>query len=453
MPLSSQLFSGDPQLEAAAVKDSAHIVLGARGKHVEKVQTALNILDNAGLKVDGGYGPASAAAVLNYKRSRKIINYAYQTAPDNIVGKMTIARLDEEMRDYELVPPAKIQLIPVAPLANFEKSHPIINFKITETNAIVAAAIAPVLPTQTITIDMGSTAELDVVNGSGYQLTSTSASNLRGDTAVMYPPGKNDPVVNCQLTGVGPEALRFRIRGVKWGSAILWAQNFKLGETFTERMVIVVRDLRPISYHPTVAHHHEPVQEPGEWDKVCEEALKDSKLDYSLQAFAKIKASPPVIAEAAKMALFADSVAKWHYDYYLKGYGGVVNEDANLENWIKGDARARRNIATEIIRHKFSQSVVKDYFEFGQDMYDDGDAKRTFGTIDQLDYIADFNQGTVDLWFEDTYEWHPPYSQYTNPAPCKGVKDRGTHFGHAALVQMKRRGAKDFQMRGKASFR
>jgi peptidoglycan hydrolase-like protein with peptidoglycan-binding domain len=84
MPLSSRLF----QLEAAANDDSAHITPGARGPHVEKIQTALNILDSAGLGVDGRYGPATATAVLNYKTKRNIINRSYQTLADNIVGKM-----------------------------------------------------------------------------------------------------------------------------------------------------------------------------------------------------------------------------------------------------------------------------------------------------------------------------------------------------------------------------
>lgn len=49
----------------------------------------------------GRYGPSTAAAVLAYKKKRKIINRAYQTAPDNIVGKMTIAALDEDMLRIE----------------------------------------------------------------------------------------------------------------------------------------------------------------------------------------------------------------------------------------------------------------------------------------------------------------------------------------------------------------
>jgi peptidoglycan hydrolase-like protein with peptidoglycan-binding domain len=98
MALESQLFAGDPQLEAAAVSDPAHIVPGARGGHVRKIQLALIQLDGAAIDPDGVYGPKTAAAVLAYKRSRNIINRSRQTQADDIVGKMTMAALDSEMR-------------------------------------------------------------------------------------------------------------------------------------------------------------------------------------------------------------------------------------------------------------------------------------------------------------------------------------------------------------------
>lgn len=42
--------------------------------------------------------------MLAYKRKRKIINYAYQQTEDNIVGKMTIKRLDEDLAIAEEAP-------------------------------------------------------------------------------------------------------------------------------------------------------------------------------------------------------------------------------------------------------------------------------------------------------------------------------------------------------------
>lgn len=101
MGLQSQLFRGDQQLEACLVKDSAHVVPGAIGTHVGKIQTALLTLDNPVIDASElaaqRYGPSTAAGVLAYKRKRKIINFSYQTQADNIVGKMTIASLDREM--------------------------------------------------------------------------------------------------------------------------------------------------------------------------------------------------------------------------------------------------------------------------------------------------------------------------------------------------------------------
>ena len=108
MPLVSQLFSGDPVFERCLVHDSGHITPGSRGPHVNKIQTALFTLDHftvaPGEVQSQTYGPSTAAGVLAYKRKRNIINRAYQTQPDNIVGKMTIASLDAEMARVEPKP-------------------------------------------------------------------------------------------------------------------------------------------------------------------------------------------------------------------------------------------------------------------------------------------------------------------------------------------------------------
>src|SRR5260370_41234084 len=101
MGLQSKLFQGDPKLEAAAISDPGHIGPGAMGDHVAKIQQALNLLDGASIAQDGKYGPATANAVLAYKRKRNIVNLAYETQADNIVGKMTMASLDRELSALE----------------------------------------------------------------------------------------------------------------------------------------------------------------------------------------------------------------------------------------------------------------------------------------------------------------------------------------------------------------
>lgn len=105
MPLISRLFRSDATLEACLVRDAAHVVPGAIGEHVAKIQSALDFLDHAQIARDEvraqQYGRSTADAVLAYKRKRRIINVAYQTQADNIVGKMTIAALDQEMVQLE----------------------------------------------------------------------------------------------------------------------------------------------------------------------------------------------------------------------------------------------------------------------------------------------------------------------------------------------------------------
>lgn len=101
MPLQSQLFKNDRALEACLTQDSAHVLQGAVGGHVAKIQTALFLLDaliiNPGELAASRYGASTAAAVLSFKAKRGIINRNYQSQPDNIVGKMTIAALDKEI--------------------------------------------------------------------------------------------------------------------------------------------------------------------------------------------------------------------------------------------------------------------------------------------------------------------------------------------------------------------
>jgi peptidoglycan hydrolase-like protein with peptidoglycan-binding domain len=56
------------------------------------------------------YGPSTAAAVLAYKQRRNIGNYAYETKADNIVGKMTITRMDSDMLVAEKLAPTSLSL-------------------------------------------------------------------------------------------------------------------------------------------------------------------------------------------------------------------------------------------------------------------------------------------------------------------------------------------------------
>lgn len=108
MPLTSRLFSGDTRLEACLTQDSAHLTPGTRGDFVGKVQAAIELVD--GTRIDENelnsqtYGQSTADAVLAYKQARDIVNRSYQQSADNIVGKMTIQRLDGEVATLENMP-------------------------------------------------------------------------------------------------------------------------------------------------------------------------------------------------------------------------------------------------------------------------------------------------------------------------------------------------------------
>ena len=77
---------------------------------------ALVLLDGVAISADEVqrtfYGTSTADAVLGYKRKRNIINPAYQTQADNIVGKMTMARLDREILKREIAPHAPVRIVP-----------------------------------------------------------------------------------------------------------------------------------------------------------------------------------------------------------------------------------------------------------------------------------------------------------------------------------------------------
>ena len=105
MPLKSEALRDNHALQQCLLHDPAHVVPGAKGNHVSRIQKALIFIERANISVQEMksqlYGPTTKAAVLAYKKKRKIINTSYQTAADNIVGKMTIAKMDQELLALE----------------------------------------------------------------------------------------------------------------------------------------------------------------------------------------------------------------------------------------------------------------------------------------------------------------------------------------------------------------
>lgn len=110
MPLTSRLLSRDSRLEACLVQDSAHLTPGTTGEFVHKVQLAIEYVEGPCIDelelASKTYGQSTANAVLAYKKKRNIINRSYQQTADNIVGKMTIDRLDKDVAALEMAPAA-----------------------------------------------------------------------------------------------------------------------------------------------------------------------------------------------------------------------------------------------------------------------------------------------------------------------------------------------------------
>jgi hypothetical protein len=103
--LRSKLLSPDQRLNACEVSDPSHVKLGDRGDFVRRIQQALIRIENAPIDdtelARRVYGKSTAAAVLAYKKKRHIVNRAYQKQADDIVGKMTIRSLDDELLKLE----------------------------------------------------------------------------------------------------------------------------------------------------------------------------------------------------------------------------------------------------------------------------------------------------------------------------------------------------------------
>jgi hypothetical protein len=105
MSLQSLWLRRSSRLQECLISDKSHVTRGDKGDHVALIQGALFTLDRCQIAMNELlqqlYGNGTAAAVLQYKKKRRIINYSYETSVDDIVGRMTIHSLDTEMQLYE----------------------------------------------------------------------------------------------------------------------------------------------------------------------------------------------------------------------------------------------------------------------------------------------------------------------------------------------------------------
>jgi hypothetical protein len=203
---------------------------------------------------------------------------------------------------------------------------------------------------------------------------------------------------------------------------------------------------RAVVYHPGVAHRHTPC---NRWAEV------QSRTDFRLRSRATwtLLMDPKQVAEAARLEFFVgDStplpIANEHFTYYLAGSGEDFDESANIDSWLRHDTGIQSAIARRIPKSQTRGRFV-DWLEVTQDVYKNRDFQFAFGAIDILDFEVNFDAGTVRVWFQDFYEWHPFYPGLYTPLPGDGVRD--TNFVHAALVEMKNQGAADYWMKGEAT--
>ena len=93
--------------------------------------------------------------------------------------------------------------------------------------------------------------------------------------------------------------------------------------------------------------------------------------------------------------------------------------------------------------------IQSGHFEFTQSDYGNDDFKNAFGGIDRVDFEFDFQRDQCTVWFQDRYEWHPVYPGLYELK--EGDDRRSTNCAHAAFVEMKLEGAKDYWMKGEAT--
>jgi hypothetical protein len=199
------------------------------------------------------------------------------------------------------------------------------------------------------------------------------------------------------------------------------------------------------TFHPGVNHDHRPS---GRWSDV--QANPNSS--FVLNRLCP-RMSPRELVGAAILAEFRDKpIALAHLNWYTAiGGGADFVEDANIELMLRRDANVRaaiaRRIPSAMVRGKFTGHFKLE--QTGADGYADQDFRFAFGAIDQLDFEADFDAGTIKVWFQDRYEWHPFYPGLYSIHPDDGPRE--TNCVHAALVELKSTGAADFWMKGEAT--
>jgi hypothetical protein len=449
MALQSKLFRGDPKLEAAAVSDPAHIMQGARGEHVRKIQQALITLDGADIKADGDYGPATAKAVLAYKTQRGIINRAYQTQADDIVGKMTMASLDDEMVKKESLPTAPIQIVPLSFWRRRPPRNPALHFLIAGSHLMGARTRGPavvgapsILPATVLEMSKNSSSFIEVLNGAGGTVEVFNDSIVQ-----VSPPNFSGPIQHNTKWPVQTDRETFAVGSFDTlGDTPIFATAADGSGASID--VVVTGFLTPPVFHPLTPHAHKAS---GKWALVqgTPHAGNAPGVFGDFLAWNCPNDTPQQLVDTAIAFWFGDKPrALKHLNWYLTdGKGSDFNEDDNIKAWLLSDVGIKSRLKREIFPPGAKKQPAGHFtFKAGEHKIDD--FQSSFGAIDRVDFEVNFAQDALRVWFQDRYEWHPVYPFYSFFSDDRPV--RQDNCLHAALVELKTSGAADFWMKGKA---
>lgn len=465
MTLKSQRFAGDQKLEAAATADQAHIVRGASGAHVTKIQSALIELDGAaisGREIELAlYGSSTASTVLAFKTKRRIVNRTYQTQADDIVGKMTIIALDLEMLAKEGMPSRAVRLEPITPQRRLRQARqaPVAPRRLALNFALSPTVQAPRPGFDNVAIDIPvfGLGSFRVVNGVGGILSCDPNIAAIFDplqfTASNFVPVTKNPQV-------------FNVRGLNPGLTIITFQKpFASLLSMPQPIVVIVRSTktsrrRPEEFVKGDEHNHHPSKKWSEISKSPrntgfgdnEGGVADGGI-FRAQVLTLICfgcSTPKCVVENVISLGFGNlPIAKTHIDFYLRGGGRDFNEDTNIAIWIRSDHGIRLALQREVNGINDKSGKKRGHFEFLQSEFQNSDFQNAFGSIDRVDFELDFDLDECTVWFQDRYEWHPVYQGLYDLK--NGDEARHTNCVHAAFVEMQLEGARDYWMKGEAT--
>ena len=206
----------------------------------------------------------------------------------------------------------------------------------------------------------------------------------------------------------------------------------------------VVGGLYRATFTPGVKHDHAPS---GRWAEIQKEPNSGFWANRACANF-----SPNTVVKLAVMKELGDKpLALAHLSWYLGAFGADFVEDQHLERLLHTDAAVAWLIVKRIPWPRPHAGTQAGSMKVEQGDYVNQDFRFSFGAIDRLDFEFDWSAGTVHVWFQDRYEWHPVYpGLYTKFSDDEA---RETNCVHAALVEMKLDGASDFWMKGDATLR